>query len=151
MHHRDPYSHIECVADVATYSWTTNYNMGCAVTKGGVINLTRQLAVDYSPLGVRVLAICPGYVSNWMGHSVGMGKIGDLPDVGARALAPEIAPEAAQARWEARAGAAQQQPLPRMCSPDEIASVNFTPHRGLQCLHTLRSAIASARQAYIVD
>ena len=35
----------------------------CA-SKGGVINLTRQLAVDYGPLGVRVLAICPGYVEH---------------------------------------------------------------------------------------
>jgi NAD(P)-dependent dehydrogenase (short-subunit alcohol dehydrogenase family) len=41
----------------------------CA-SKGGVINLTRQLAVDYGPLGVRVLAICPGYVEHAMGRTV---------------------------------------------------------------------------------
>ena len=58
-----------------------------------------------------------------MGHSVGGGSIGDLPDVGARALAPEVSQDAATARWETRHGAAVQQPLPRMCSPDEIASV----------------------------
>ena len=33
----------------------------CA-TKGGVINLTRALAVDFAPLGVRVNAIAPGYI-----------------------------------------------------------------------------------------
>ena len=101
----------------------SHYAPAYCASKGGVINLTRQLAVDYGPLGVRVLAICPGYVNNWMGHSVGGGEVGDLPDVGARALAPEVSAEAAQSRWETRAGAAEQQPLARMCSPDEIASV----------------------------
>ena len=100
-----------------------HYASAYCASKGGVINLTRQLAVDYGPLGVRVVAVCPGYVGNWMGHSVGGGSIGDLPDVGARALAPEVSQDAAMARWETRNGAAVQQPLPRMCSPDEIASV----------------------------
>ncbi|MGX4694842.1 SDR family NAD(P)-dependent oxidoreductase [Streptomyces sp. JNUCC 63] len=33
-----------------------------AAAKGGVIAMTRQMAVDYSPHGVRVNAICPGTV-----------------------------------------------------------------------------------------
>jgi NAD(P)-dependent dehydrogenase (short-subunit alcohol dehydrogenase family) len=33
----------------------------CA-SKGAIINLTRQLAVDYGPDGIRVNAICPGYI-----------------------------------------------------------------------------------------
>ena len=37
----------------------------CA-SKGGVIALTRQLAVDYGPRGVRVNAVCPGYVDTDM-------------------------------------------------------------------------------------
>ena len=41
----------------------------CA-SKGGVITRTRCLAVDYGPLGVRVLAICPGYVEHAMGRTV---------------------------------------------------------------------------------
>ena len=31
----------------------------CA-TKGGVVNLTRQLAIDYGPQGLRVNSVCPG-------------------------------------------------------------------------------------------
>ena len=38
----------------------------CA-SKGGIVNLTRQLAVDYSPDGLRVNAICPGYIDTDMG------------------------------------------------------------------------------------
>ncbi|HEX3302040.1 MAG TPA: SDR family NAD(P)-dependent oxidoreductase, partial [Thermomicrobiales bacterium] len=37
----------------------------CAA-KGGVINLTRQLAVDLGSRGIRVNAVCPGYVDNDM-------------------------------------------------------------------------------------
>jgi len=34
--------------------------------KGGVVNLTRQLAVDYATEGVRVNSICPGFVETAM-------------------------------------------------------------------------------------
>ncbi len=34
----------------------------CA-SKGGVIALTRQMAVDYTPLGIRVNCICPGRIA----------------------------------------------------------------------------------------
>lgn len=33
----------------------------CA-SKGGVVNLTRQLAIDYGPRGIRVNSVCPGPV-----------------------------------------------------------------------------------------
>ncbi len=77
----------------------------CA-SKGGVVNLTRQLAVDYSPLGIRVNAICPGYIDTDMG--------------GYRAsLGPEES-AAADARREA---AAALQPIGRQAQAEEVASV----------------------------
>jgi NAD(P)-dependent dehydrogenase (short-subunit alcohol dehydrogenase family) len=39
----------------------------CAA-KGGVVNLTRQLAVDFSPSRINVSAICPGFVATAMGR-----------------------------------------------------------------------------------
>ncbi len=77
----------------------------CA-SKGGVVNLTRQLAVDYGESGVRVNAVCPGYIDTDMG--------------GNRArLAPEQR-AAAQARREANAAL---QPLGRQAQPEEVARV----------------------------
>ncbi|UBV44107.1 SDR family oxidoreductase (plasmid) [Deinococcus taeanensis] len=77
----------------------------CA-SKGGVVALTRQLAVDYGLRGVRVNAVCPGYVDTDMG--------------GGRArLGPE-GQAAANARREA---AAARQPLGRQAHVDEIARV----------------------------
>jgi len=77
----------------------------CA-TKGGVVNLTRQLAVDYGPLGVRVNAILPGYIDTDMGgYRAGLGPEGAA---------------AANARRDAAAGL---QPLGRQASAEEVASV----------------------------
>jgi NAD(P)-dependent dehydrogenase (short-subunit alcohol dehydrogenase family) len=77
----------------------------CA-SKGAVVNLTRQLAVDYGSDGIRVNAICPGYVDTDMG--------------GGRArLAPAEA-AAALARREAHAAL---QPLARQAQAEEIAEV----------------------------
>lgn len=77
----------------------------CA-SKGGVVNLTRQLAVDYGSFGIRVNAICPGYVDTDMG--------------GYRASLPPEQSAAANARREA--GAAKQ-PLGRQAQALEIARV----------------------------
>jgi len=77
----------------------------CA-SKGGIVNLTRQLAVDYSPDGLRVNAICPGYIDTDMG-----GHRGSLPPA-------ERA--AAVARREASAAL---QPIGRQAQAQEVARV----------------------------
>jgi len=77
----------------------------CA-SKGAIVNLTRQLAVDYTPEGLRVNAICPGYIDTDMG--------------GNRANLPQAEREAAQARREANAAL---QPIGRQAQPEEVARV----------------------------
>ncbi len=77
----------------------------CAA-KGGLINLTRQLAVDYSPQGLRVNAICPGYIDTDMG--------------GGRAA---LGPEAAAAAHARRETAAARQPIGRQAQATEVARV----------------------------
>jgi len=76
------------------------------VGKGGIVNLSRQLAVDYGPDGLRVNAICPGYIDTDMG-----GRRGSLPPA-------ERA--AAEARREASAAL---QPIGRQAQAQEVARV----------------------------
>jgi NAD(P)-dependent dehydrogenase (short-subunit alcohol dehydrogenase family) len=77
----------------------------CA-SKGGIVNLTRQLAVDYSADGLRVNAICPGYIDTDMG--------------GHRASLPPAERAAAEARREANAAL---QPIGRQAQAQEVARV----------------------------
>jgi NAD(P)-dependent dehydrogenase (short-subunit alcohol dehydrogenase family) len=75
-----------------------------AAAKGGLVMLTKQMAVDYSHEKIRVNAICPGFVDTDLG--------------GRRArMSPEDAARALAAR-EARAAI---QPIGRQAQPDEIA------------------------------
>jgi NAD(P)-dependent dehydrogenase (short-subunit alcohol dehydrogenase family) len=37
-----------------------------AASKAGILGLTRSLAAEYGPLGVRVNALVPGYISSQM-------------------------------------------------------------------------------------
>ena len=76
-----------------------------AASKGGVIALTRQLAVDYGPMGVRVNAVSPGYVDN------------DMADRRVR-----MSPEDAADNLARREDAAALQPLGRQGSTAEIAA-----------------------------
>ena len=77
----------------------------CA-TKGAIVNLTRQLAVDYSDKGIRVNAICPGYIDTDLG--------------GHRS---SMSPDQASAAHERREAAAARQPIGRQAQTDEVASV----------------------------
>ena len=72
----------------------------CA-SKGGVIQLTRQMAVDYAPHGIRVNCICPGTTQTPMIDRLFVGE----------------ANEAA-----ARARVAAMHPLGRCARPEEVAA-----------------------------
>jgi NAD(P)-dependent dehydrogenase (short-subunit alcohol dehydrogenase family) len=76
----------------------------CAA-KGGVIGLTKQLAVDYGPRGIRVNVICPGYVDNDMDQR-----------------RDRMPPEDAARDLAAREGAAALQPVGRQADVAEIAA-----------------------------
>ena len=77
----------------------------CA-SKGAIINLTRQLAVDYGPDGIRVNAICPGYIDTQLGRR-----------------GPRLSREQFIAATAVRERAAAMQPLGRQGQPSEVAEV----------------------------
>ncbi|MDN6300096.1 MAG: SDR family oxidoreductase, partial [Micrococcaceae bacterium] len=77
----------------------------CA-SKGAIINLTRQMAVDYGQDKIRVNAICPGYIDTGLGRR-----------------AQRLTPEELTAATEIRETAAGMQPLGRQAQPFEVASV----------------------------
>ncbi|MBE1536978.1 SDR family NAD(P)-dependent oxidoreductase [Actinomadura algeriensis] len=74
--------------------------------KGGVIAMTRQMAVEYGPSGVRVNAICPGTI---------------FTPLVARSRAERGASGADDA--EANAAAARRFPLRRLGEVDDVASL----------------------------
>jgi NAD(P)-dependent dehydrogenase (short-subunit alcohol dehydrogenase family) len=77
----------------------------CA-SKGAIINLTRQLAVDYGPDKIRVNAICPGYIDTSLGRRRSSLSVEEIASATAR-----------------REKAAGMQPLGRQAQPSEVASV----------------------------
>lgn len=77
----------------------------CA-SKGAIINYTRQLTVDYAPDGIRINAICPGYIDTSLGRR-------------ASTLEPAALVEAIARREKAAA----MQPIGRQAQPIEVANV----------------------------
>jgi NAD(P)-dependent dehydrogenase (short-subunit alcohol dehydrogenase family) len=51
-----------------------------SASKGGVLSLTRAMALDYAPEGIRVNAICPGTIDTEMVRAVARTEGGDLQD-----------------------------------------------------------------------
>lgn len=77
----------------------------CA-SKAAIINLSRQLAVDYGPDGVRVNAICPGYIDTHLGRR-----------------GPQLTAAEFDAATAVREKAAGLQPLGRQGDPSEVGEV----------------------------
>ena len=49
-------------------------------SKGGVVVLTRNMAIDYGPLGVRVNCLCPGYIETPMTAMLRGGPLSHIHD-----------------------------------------------------------------------
>jgi NAD(P)-dependent dehydrogenase (short-subunit alcohol dehydrogenase family) len=51
-----------------------------AASKGGVLSLTRNMALDYAPEGIRVNAICPGTIDSDLVRTAARAEGGDLDE-----------------------------------------------------------------------
>jgi len=49
-----------------------------AASKGGILSLTRNMALDYAPVGIRVNAICPGTIESELVRGLARAEGGDL-------------------------------------------------------------------------
>ncbi len=49
-----------------------------AASKGGLLSLTRNMALDYAPEGIRVTAICPGTIDSEMVRTSARAEGGDI-------------------------------------------------------------------------
>jgi NAD(P)-dependent dehydrogenase (short-subunit alcohol dehydrogenase family) len=71
-----------------------------AASKGGIVNLSRSMALDYAPFNVRVNCLCPGMTETAQGHSV------------VAHYKPDGDQNEEKRNW---------QPLRRVCMPDDVA------------------------------
>ncbi len=55
-----------------------------AASKGGILSLTRNMALDYAPDGIRVNAICPGTMDSEMVRTSARAEGGDIDETLAR-------------------------------------------------------------------
>jgi len=96
------------VSSLAGRSKSVNGGLAYTASKAGLLGLTRHLAFDYGPRGVRVNAICPGGV--------------DTPMLRAGAASQARSPEEASARAERARAYAWLMPIKRLSTPDEQAA-----------------------------
>ncbi|HSQ00294.1 MAG TPA: SDR family NAD(P)-dependent oxidoreductase [Candidatus Dormibacteraeota bacterium] len=96
------------VSSLAGRSKSANGGLAYSASKAGLLGLTRHLAFDYGPRGVRVNAICPGGV--------------DTPML--RAGGPDRAPSEAEAEARRARVAAYTyfMPIKRLSQPEEQAA-----------------------------
>jgi NAD(P)-dependent dehydrogenase (short-subunit alcohol dehydrogenase family) len=97
------------VSSLAGRSKSANGGLAYTASKAGLLGLTRHLAFDYGPRGVRVNAICPGGV--------------DTPMLRAGGVGPARSPEESAARATRIAAYNWFMPIKRLSTPDEQAAV----------------------------
>ena len=96
------------VSSLAGRSKSANGGPAYTASKAGLLGLTRHLAFDYGPRGVRTNAICPGGV--------------DTPMLRAGAARAAASTEEAAARDARRRAYEYFMPIKRLSSPDEQAA-----------------------------
>ncbi|MFB6220347.1 MAG: SDR family NAD(P)-dependent oxidoreductase [Halolamina sp.] len=67
---------ISSIAALGSYTGSAAYSSA----KGAIIGLTRQLAADYSPEGIRVNAVAPGFIRTRMNEAIWRDERGDVRD-----------------------------------------------------------------------
>jgi 3-oxoacyl-[acyl-carrier protein] reductase len=97
------------VSSLAGRSKSANGGMAYSASKAGLLGLTRHLAFDYGPRGVRVNAICPGGV--------------DTPMIRAGGVRAARSEEEANARAARIAAYGFFMPIKRLSTPEEQAAV----------------------------
>lgn len=96
------------VSSLAGRSKSATAGIAYSSSKAGLLGLTRHLAFDYGPRGVRVNAICPGGV--------------DTPMLRAGGAAAASTEEERQARMARTAAYAYFMPIKRISTPEEQAA-----------------------------
>jgi NAD(P)-dependent dehydrogenase (short-subunit alcohol dehydrogenase family) len=96
------------VSSLAGRSKSANGGLAYTSSKAGLLGLTRHLAFDYGPRGVRVNAICPGGV--------------DTPMIRAGGASRASSEEEREARERRIAAYSYFMPIRRLSSPDEQAA-----------------------------
>jgi NAD(P)-dependent dehydrogenase (short-subunit alcohol dehydrogenase family) len=96
------------VSSLAGRSKSANGGLAYTASKAGILGLTRHLAFDYGPRGVRVNAICPGGV--------------DTPMIRAGGVRAARSEAEAKARAERIAAYGWFMPIKRLSRPEEQAA-----------------------------